>query len=193
MDTIVKISDAKASIYQAGAELFKEKGYVATSVRELASRVGLEASSLYNHIKSKEEILIHICMGNAQKFTDGIKEIESIHPKAIHRLEGIIQLHVDIAAGSVSSVSVFNDEWKHLSEPYQSEFLKMRKQYEQKVLQFVKQGIEEGSLKEVDPKIALYSFLTSLRWIHYWFKPGRIAKERLYENLCIILLSGIKK
>ena len=54
-----------------------EKGYLAASMRELAERVGLEqASSLYNHLKSKEEVLRKICFDNAHKFINGISEIE---------------------------------------------------------------------------------------------------------------------
>lgn len=182
----------KTDIYEAAAELFREKGYAATSVRELAQKVGLEASSLYNHIQSKEQILQDICLGNASQFINGIESIEQDFSNPIEQLEQIIKLHIDIAAESLSSVTVFNDEWKHLSQPYQEDFLKMRKSYENKVLNIIKNGIEKGFLRDVDPKITLYAFLTSLRWIHYWFKPGRISKERLYQNLKVIQLDGLK-
>ncbi len=193
MANSVKKATLKKDILEAAAELFKEKGYAATSVRELAQSVGLEASSLYNHIQSKEQMLQEICMGNANKFTDGIEHILKTYSNPIEQLEQIIKLHIDVAADSLSSVTVFNDEWKHLSPPYQETFLKMRKSYESKVLDIIKNGIESGVLRQVDPKITLYSFLTSLRWIHYWFKPGRISKERLYDNLRIIQLDGLKK
>jgi len=186
------MSTTKKHIMETAAELFKEKGYAATSVRELAQRVGLEASSLYNHIKSKEQILIEICMGNAHQFTEGIAQIEASEAGTVEKLKAIISLHINIAVAGISSVSVFNDEWKHLSEPHQTEFLSMRKSYEEKVKKIITQGIQNEELRKVDPTIATYSFLTSLRWIHYKLKPGKVAKEKLHDNLCAILINGLE-
>lgn len=191
IETTNKVSPTKKIILEAAAELFREKGYAGSSVRELAQKVGLEASSLYNHIKSKEQILVEICMGNARQFTDGIDLIDQTQDTTVNKLKAIIELHINIATAGISSVSVFNDEWKHLSEPYHSEFLRLRKYYEQKVVAIITQGIENSELRTVDPLIATYSFLTSLRWIHYKLKQGKSAKERLYDNLCTILLNGL--
>lgn len=185
---------SKELIFQAAAKLFREKGYAATSMRELALHVGLEASSLYNHIKSKEEILQEICLRNAGKFTNGMKVIqENSNLNSLQQLEEIIRLHVRIASEDISSVTVFNDEWKHLNEPVLSDFLKQRKQYEKAVKAIIQEGIEMGLLKKVDIEVALFSFLTSLRWIHYKFSKGRISSERLTENLKNILIFGLAK
>ena len=62
-------------ILTAAAKLFRDRGYQATSMRDLAEAVELKASSLYNHIGSKEEILKEICMANADKFSDGMQKI----------------------------------------------------------------------------------------------------------------------
>lgn len=184
--------NSKELIFQAAAKLFREKGYAATSMRELATQVGLEASSLYNHIKSKEEILQEICLRNAGKFTDGMKIIQDNSKlNALQKLDAIIRLHVEIASEDISSVTVFNDEWKHLKEPVLSNFLKQRKQYEQSVKAILQEGIEQELLKKVDIEVALFSFLTSLRWIHYKFAKGRISSERLTENLKTILIFGL--
>jgi AcrR family transcriptional regulator len=43
----------KEAIYEAAAQLFREKGYKAASMRDLAERVDLKVSSLYSHIGSK--------------------------------------------------------------------------------------------------------------------------------------------
>jgi AcrR family transcriptional regulator len=61
----------KQIIYREAARLFREKGYNAASMRELAERVQLKASSLYNHIGSKEEILVKICAQYAAGDVDG--------------------------------------------------------------------------------------------------------------------------
>ena len=51
-------------ILEEAAKLFKDKGYGGTSMRDIAGQVGMEAASMYNHIKSKDEILEIICFQN---------------------------------------------------------------------------------------------------------------------------------
>lgn len=172
-----------------------EKGYLAASMRELADRMGLkQASSLYNHFKSKEEVLQKICLENADKFINGISNIEKDKLSPLDKVKSLIRLHIRIAAEDVTSVTVFNDEWRHLSEPYLSDFLKKRKDYEARFKKIIQTGIKDGVFKEIDPTTALYTILTSIRWIHYWYKPGRkVSIEKLEEDVFAILIDGLRK
>ena len=65
----------KEIIFQAAARLFKDYGYQATSMRQLAKEVGLEASSLYSHISSKQELLAQICMSEANKYLNHMNKV----------------------------------------------------------------------------------------------------------------------
>ena len=66
----------KELIIQQAAIIFKQKGYSATSMRELAEKVGIEAARLYNNIRSKDEILEEICFSVAHEYLSVITEIE---------------------------------------------------------------------------------------------------------------------
>lgn len=183
----------KQIVFEAAAELFMEKGYLAASMRELAERVGLEqASSLYNHLKSKEEVLRKICLENADKFIAGITAIEQSVTAPIEQLKALIHLHISIATEDPTSVTVFNDEWRHLSEPYLSNFLSKRKDYENRFKTIIEAGIQNGSFKKVNANIALYTILTSIRWIHYWYKPERnVSVEKLEADVFSLLIEGL--
>ncbi len=190
----VKEKTKKEIIVEEAAKLFRDKGYKATSVRDLAQQVGLEASSLYNHIKSKEELLQKICFQNARRFLNGIKAVEEADLNITEKVEALIRLHVQIAAEDITSVTVFNDEWRHLSEPSLSEFLEMRRDYENRFKSIIQTGIEAGLFKALHPTIVLNTILTSTRWIHYWYKPDRgISEQELENNILQLLLEGLIK
>lgn len=184
----------KELVFEAAGKLFMEKGYLAASMRELAERVGLEqASSLYNHLKSKEEVLRKICFDNANKFITGITGIESQQVSASEKVKQLIELHIRVAIEDFTSVTVFNDEWRHLSEPFLSEFLALRKDYETRFKQIIDEGVASGEFKKINPTVALYTILTSIRWIHYWYNedrnPNRAALEK---DITGLLLTGLE-
>lgn len=184
----------KQIIFQEAATLFREKGYSAASMRDLAERVGLKPSSFYSHIKSKEEILQKICFDSAQKFTAGMEKVQAEDRTNIDKLQSLIKLHIQIAQEDPTSVTVFNDEWRHLSEPHLTKFLELRREYEYGFLSIIKAGITNGELKQADPVIVLYTLINSLRWLHFDNKAIKeVAPETIEKNLIQILLNGLAK
>jgi AcrR family transcriptional regulator len=187
-----KPKSKKQVIYEEAAKLFQEKGYSAASMRDLADRVNLKASSLYSHIRKKEEILQKICFDNAHRFIEGMKEVEALVATPSEKIKALIRLHIHIALEDPTSITVFNDEWRHLEEPFLSRFLNMRKDYEQRFLKIIKEGMEDGELKELNPVTTLFTLITSVRWLHYWHHPERdLQQDVLEKEILTILMTGI--
>lgn len=181
-------------IYAEAAKLFRDKGYKSASVRDLAKAVNLQASSLYSHIGSKEEILREICFSNAHRFIKGMDVIECKGGTAIDKVRALIALHVRVATEDTTSVTVFNGEWKHLSEPYLSDFLKLRKNYEKRFRAIIATGVQNGELKSIDTNTAFYTILTAVQWLHFWYDPNKhMDIEVLQRDLDTILVSGLKR
>lgn len=184
----------KQVILEASAKLFRDSGYAATSMRDIARAVHLQASSLYNHISGKQEILSSICFQNAYHFLDGLKEIDANNEDTLSKLEAIIQLHLIIATEDITSITSFNDEWRHLEEPQLNEFILLRKQYENRLKEIIEQGIKEGAFKDINSTIMLNTILSSIRWVYDWYKPdGNQSIETIGKSVIELLLSGIKK
>jgi len=188
------MSPTKQRIFEEAARLFQEKGYPAASMRDLAARVDLSVSSLYSHIGGKEEILQKICFDNARHYLRVMDEVESSLDDPAEQVRTLILQHIQIALEDITSVTVFNDEWRHLSEPYLSEFAKMRKDYERRFIKIIVTGQEQGVFAPIDPTIALFTMLTSLRWLHQWY-PARkgISKKALEANILAMLMMGLEK
>lgn len=176
------------------AKLFKAKGYSATSMRDLAEKVGLEAASLYNHISSKEELLQEICFDIAKRYVTQLSQIEDDKSKnAVEKLKALINLHITMIAGNREEVFVCNNEWKHLSEPILGKFKDVRKDYENRFINIIKIGIERQEIKKVNPTTALYTILSAVRWVEIWYQPDRgIPVEEISQDIANILLNGLK-
>src|SRR3954470_21123572 len=92
--TTTENNSKREIIIVQAAKLFKEKGYKAASMRELAAMVGVEAASLYNHIDSKNDLLNAICMNVADRYTSHMNGIESLNGPVIEMIEKLLRFHV---------------------------------------------------------------------------------------------------
>lgn len=183
----------KQEILEAAAQLFRDKGYAATSMRDLARAVNLKASSLYNHIGSKEEILQLICFENARRFLEAMEQVEQGSGSALQKVETLIRFHITEAMEDVTSVTSFNDEWRHLSESQLVKFKALRKDYENRFKKLLEEGIAKGELRSTDSTIALFTILSSVRWLYDWYRSGgRKTPEQISQNITNILLKGLK-
>ena len=184
----------KQLIMEAAAKLFRDRGYSATSMRDLAKAVHLQASSLYSHINSKQEILKDICFQNAHRFLAGIEKIEKENRPPREQIRQLIFLHLEVATSDATSITAFNDEWRHLEEPDLGQFINLRKRYENRFLAIIQQGIAEGTFKDIDSTISMYTILSSLRWVYDWYQAGKTTSiQDIGEQITNIVLAGIEK
>lgn len=184
----------KDAIIQSAAALFRTKGFKASSMRELAEAIGVEAPSLYNHIGSKSELLQHICFKIATDFTANLQLIEAANKTALDKIEQLIRFHIRIMLQEYNEVYVANHEWKHLEEPFLSDFLSQRKGYEKRMTQLVKDGIQKKELKAIHPHVAVLTILSAVRGIEFWQRhKNAISATELEQNMVNHLLNGLKK
>ncbi len=190
--TMPEPKSKRDEIREAAARLFRDKGYAATSMRDLAGAVDIKASSLYNHFDSKEDILRQICFDNAQRFLAGLQEVENSADSATEKLRALIGLHIQIATEDLTSITAFNDEWRHLNEPYLSEFKTIRRDYERRFQSIIEDGMNKGELRSMDSHIATYTLFSSMRWLYDWYKSGkRISADELQRDISALLMNGL--
>lgn len=184
----------KQEILETAARLFRDRGYGSTSMRDLAKGVHLQASSLYNHISGKQEILQLICFQNAHRFLDGIDAITQRHDDPVVQLEQLIRLHLDIATGDATAITSFNDEWRHLEEPHLGEFIQLRKQYETRFRAIIRRGIDTGAFVETDTYVAFQTLIAAMRWVFDRHPSERaLPAGQVVADITKLLLHGLKK
>ena len=177
------------------AELFKEKGYAAASMRDLAHLLGIEAASLYSHIKSKEEILRSLCFDMAAEFRKSLEEVEKQDLAASEKLRRGIIGHIQVMAKDLTASAVFMNEHRHLSQPYLRDFLLLRINYINRFKSIIEQGTRSGEFKKtIDKKLAVMTLFSSLNWMPMWYDPaGMIDPIELGKQLSDMLVNGLKQ
>ena len=183
----------KDEIIKTAARLFKEKGYSAVTMRDLAKAMGIKAASLYNHINSKQDLLKTIIISLAEDFTNGMETIKASDVSSLEKLKKIVALHVEITSQNPYGMASLNNDWMHLEEK-QSYYLKLRKAYENDFRTIINTGIANQELHKVNSEVALFSILSTLRSLYLWMpKKEGMQNNVLTEDLIAVLLNGINK
>ncbi len=174
--------------------MFREKGFPATSMRDLAESVGIEAASLYNHIRSKNEILEAICFEVANRFNAHLEEVESSPATSIQKVEILLRFHIRQMIESYESVYVSDREWKHLEDPYLSNFQSQRRNYRKKFTAIIQQGIEKKEIRSIDAATAILIMLHAISGIESWHRSKtKISAQELEDNMIMIMIDGLRK
>lgn len=188
----MKIESRKQEIVSAASVLFKEKGYSAVTMRDLAKAMGIKAASLYNHIQSKQEILSTIIIELAEEFTTGMNKIVTSKDNAIQKLENIIDLHIDVTLRNADGLASLNNDWMHLEEDNLLYFEKMREEYEDNFREIVRNGVDAGEIKPFNIEIIVFSTLSTLRTLYLWYpKQKNIDANILKHDMISVLLKGV--
>ena len=188
-----KNSPRKEVILEKAAHLFRKNGFNATSMRDLAENVGVEAASLYNHINSKAELLQEICFKIANKFTDHMDEVMASDQTAIAKIEAILRFHIRQMIHNFEEVYVSDREWKHLTDPYLSNFKSQRRTHRQRIASIIEEGIKKEEIKKIDAPTAVLILLHAVSGIESWHRSRqKISGELLEQNMILILIEGLK-
>jgi AcrR family transcriptional regulator len=189
-----KNSSKKEVIIVEASKLFLEKGFGAASMRDLAVHVGVEAASLYNHIQSKSEILQAICFKVANDFISHLDAVQSSPESVLKKLELIIRFHIRMMMEQFEFVYISDHEWRHLPEPYLSNFLNQRRNYRRSLSEMIARGIERNEMKDIDPHVAVLTILSAISGIESWHRSRKsVSSETLENNMVKYLIGGLKK
>lgn len=191
---IKKNISRKDVILKKAASLFRQKGFAASSMRELADMVGVEAPSLYNHFGSKNEMLQAICFRVANAFNEHLHQVRASGENHAGKIEQVIRFHIRILLDSFDEVYVANHEWKQLEDPFLSNFLQQRKTYENIMASMIEDGIKAKEFRKLNSHLAVLTILFAVRGVEAWLRHRKnIKEEDLENNIIEQLLHGIIK
>lgn len=182
----------KQEIISIASLLFKERGYNAVSMRDIANAMDMKAASLYNHISGKQEILSTLIIEVAEQFTSEMSHIISTNLVPLKQIEKVIEVHIDITVNYSENIATLNNDWMHLEGAALKSVVKMREDYEENFRSIIKKGIQEGEIKPQHPEVILFSILSTLRTLYLWNeKRGKMDVNVLKKDMVAVLISGI--
>lgn len=184
----------REQILDSASRLFSERGYHATSMRDLAGDLGMQGGSLYAHISSKEELLIEIVNQASRQFDEALFTLRAESMPADQKLREAMYRHIRVVADNMDSATVFFHEWKHLSPEAYARVTGWRDTIDAFYRELITQGVQEGTLRaDLDIKMTSYLVLSAVNWAYTWYRPGgSLAPRDVAEQFADMLLGGLR-
>lgn len=186
----MELKEKQKKILDVAVELFKEKGYMGSSVRDLATRLNIKAASLYAHIRSKEEILEWICFGIAHDFFAQLQEIKNTNLPPKEKLNLFIDKHLSVVLENRDVTHIYSNEWKHLDGRL-PEFVEMRKNYQLEVEQLLLEIYKAENWELKSPTFTTRFILHTLNNSYFWFKRNTESSVDIKEEIRDKILFGL--
>ena len=172
--------------------LFHEQGYDATSVGQLALRLGLSRAALYHHFDSKEQLL-EIALDSALGGLEGVLlEPGAAEGSAAERLEYVLRGAVRVLVERLPNVTLLL-RVRGNSEVERSALVR-RRSFDQAIAALVRDAQAEGSLRaDVEASIATRLLFGMVNSIVEWYRPsGPEGAAELGDDVLKIALDGLR-
>ncbi len=178
-------------LFRAAAQLFRQKGFAATSMRELSEGVGIQKASVYHHIRTKEDLLYRIALQSLDRIALAVTEARDAVPEA-EQLHAMIVSHVKTALEDRDLHATMLTEMRSLSQSRRDEVLKARDRYERLLSDAIERGQASGRLRnDIGVRAMTLALLNLLNWTIFWYEPGgKQTPEQIGETLASIFLDG---
>jgi AcrR family transcriptional regulator len=177
----------------AALRLFKEKGYHATSMRDIAAAVDINNGSLYSYIKSKEDLLVPV-FEQAQGVL--LSEIEQISGDAslspTERLKRAIHAHVTAVADNLDVLTVYLSEWRQLGTESLATNRDQRAHYSYLFHEILRDGVAAGEFRHMDTRIVMLGMIGMCNYLFRWYRPdGRLTPDQIADELIEMVMRGV--
>ncbi|WP_435314951.1 TetR/AcrR family transcriptional regulator [Cellulophaga fucicola] len=191
----MKNTTKKELFFKKTLKLISEKGFKATTMRDIAHELNFEVANVYNYIDSKEALLEGYIFGTLDEFLIYLDNIVDSSYSPVEKLKFVISKHAQYAIAKPYEIALFVYEWRNLKEPRLTEFKEKRSTYISKVNTIIEDGINQGELRPMDSEFATFMFFSSMRWLFSMItnEEEKINPIEIEKQLTDFIFKGIGK
>ncbi|MBM7069322.1 TetR/AcrR family transcriptional regulator [Actibacterium sp. 188UL27-1] len=169
----------RPKVHQSALRLFAQYGYAAVSMRQIAADVGVQAGALYTYTPDKQALLFDLMRAHL----DELLAAWATEPRpvgALARLEGFVRFHIRHHFDRPEAVFVAYMELRNLTPENYAQIQRLRRQYEDALVDILVDGQAEGCLTAPDTRIAAMAMIAMLTGINTWYRTdGRLSRAEI--------------
>lgn len=177
------MNQVEQAIIEATIKLFSEKGYAATSIRDIAKSVNITSASLYHYMDNKRDLLELIMESYLIKLIEGAEKAIDQAPCNTTKLQNIIKYHVQSHGNERLAALVVDTEYRSLEDASKLKIKQLRRKYESIWNNILEAGSREGIFMFPDLKVTSYALISLCTGVAHWYRPhGKFSLREIAEQ-----------
>lgn len=183
----------RESMVREAARAFAKAGYADTSLDVIANSLQLTKPALYYYFKDKNELLYecHVLVMTMAEAT--LREVDQPDRSGADRLLGFIHAYTELITRDLGSSAAVLAELNALKGDYRKAIIKRRDAMEHKLVRLAKVGIQDGSIRDIDPQVLIFLLMGAVNWVPMWFDPtGRMSGKQVAATLEALCATGLR-
>src|SRR5688500_14024006 len=180
------------AILRAAAQLFRERGFADTGMRDIAEAADLSAAHLYHYFDGKHDLLFY-CQDRAlDRMLEAVAAARRASSSAPERLRFVCTAHMRTLLDDIEGATA-HLQIESLPPALRSAIVKKRDRYEQALRRLIADGIRSGELVDTNPAIVARAFLGAMNWTVTWFRPdGADTAAAVGDEISRFLVRGVE-
>lgn len=178
-------------IVAVSARLFREKGYRATAMEDIARELNVTKPALYYYIETKHDLLYAICESAINRLMKGMREIMQAEAGVEEKLRRLIHWHVNMFSEEGDVITVYLAEEGELPEDKRTFIRSMSREFEKLYRELLEQGIAQGIFREMDVHMVVRAVSGMCNWLAAWYrKDGPSSADEIADIYYDFILRG---
>jgi TetR/AcrR family transcriptional regulator, cholesterol catabolism regulator len=184
---VPRFDERQQLLLTSAVKVFADKGFHATSMREISRESGMSLAGIYHYVSGKTELLFLIQDRCFSQVIAGARAAISQEITAADRLRAFIHHHVEFFTAHMPEMKVLSHEEDELTGTRRAQVRKQKREYVNLLIGL----LEQVTTADVNRQVAAYALFGMINWIYTWYKPsGPVSPERLADELTHLFLNG---
>lgn len=197
-------STGNAEILETAAQCFMEQGFSTTSIDDVARRMDSTKGRIYHYYSSKTDLFFDVHREGMGRLFKAVEPATTLNGSGLYRLEEMLMAHALAMMNNVAFEAVVV-QGVHMHKlaattPDQrrtlNELISIRRQFEDLFKQVIREGIEDGSIRQIDVSVAAKAVLGAINWLSIWYQPRTAETESdkiaLAQTIVGIQIKGLQ-
>jgi AcrR family transcriptional regulator len=186
-----RFSLQKDRMLRAAALCFNQKGFSGTSLKDVASQLGLTDAALYYYVRNKEE-LVYLCYLRAAELGKAaLDEASRAEGSGLDRVRRYLELHARFMVGEPGPVAIMS-EIPSLCDAHREEILSLSRTHSARFECLLEEGIADGSIRRCDVRMTGNAIMGALNWIPKWHHGNAAVGRQIVDSFPEILSRGLE-
>jgi AcrR family transcriptional regulator len=181
-------------ILEAAAQIFRQKGYHAASMQDIADAVNLQKASLYHHFLSKQEILLELLDQALDLLIERVSGVLTQDLPVDEKLCQAMRVYLESLVEYSDLAGVLLLEHRSLDPEYHDRHIPRRDRFERLWRDLIQEGVDSGVFHNNDPSITTRALLGVMNWTITWYRPdGLFSIGQISDQFTALFLDGLRE